>query len=75
MRKVLFAAIIAAFLAVVAPSIVYADGCNSSSCTSSGTNWELRWYGYYGCNWTYTGYFNGSWFYEDCHGSSSQFYL
>ena len=75
MRKLIFAALLAATLAVVIPSVAYADGCNYNSCTSSGTYWEWHIFGWWGCNWEYTQWDNGSWYYSDCHGSSGQFYI
>jgi hypothetical protein len=74
MKKLLIALVFAAALSLSLPSIAYADGCNSSSCTSSGWFWEYTPYPH-GCNWEYTQWYNGSWYYSDCNGSSSQFYL
>lgn len=77
MKRLLLAASFAFALAVAVPSVVNADGCNATSCTTSGTYWEWYWYppGFYGCNWVYTQWDNGSWYYADCHGSDSRLYL
>ncbi len=75
MKRLILAAALASVVSLSLPSLAYADGCNSTSCTSSGTNWEWRIFGWYGCYWEYTSWYNGSWYYSDCHGSNGEFYI
>lgn len=75
MKKLIIAALVA--FAIAVPALVYADGCNSYACTSTGSYTEWHWFppGWYGCAWSYTLWYDGSYEYTDCHGNESHLYL
>lgn len=77
MRKLILTALLALSL-IVLPKPAFADGCNSTSCSTSGSYWIWDFPFPVTCYWTYTVWFDnyGSYsYYDSCGGSFGLFNL
>lgn len=77
MKNIIWGSIIAFMIMMtimVAP--LKADGCNNYGCTYNGYYLTWMYWVPYNCFWSYTQYYDGSYYYADsCGGNSSSLWI